>query len=55
MSRALRRRLHEYVLLTRLNRPIGTLLLLWPVLWALWIAAGGMPDPALLADRKSVV
>jgi 4-hydroxybenzoate polyprenyltransferase len=49
MSRALRRRLHEYVLLTRLNRPIGTLLLLWPVLWALWIAAGGMPDPALLA------
>jgi 4-hydroxybenzoate polyprenyltransferase len=49
MSRALRRRLHEYVLLTRLNRPIGTLLLLWPALWALWIAAGGMPDPALLA------
>lgn len=49
MPRALRRRLHEYVLLTRLNRPIGTLLLLWPALWALWIAAGGMPDPALLS------
>lgn len=49
MPRALARRLHEYALLTRLNRPIGTLLLLWPALWALWLAAGGLPDPALLA------
>jgi len=48
MPRALARRLHEYALLTRLNRPIGTLLLLWPALWALWLAAGGLPDPALL-------
>ena len=47
MSPALRRRLHEYALLTRLDRPIGILLLLWPALWALWIAAGGVP-PALL-------
>jgi len=47
--RRLRRRLREYVLLTRLHRPIGTLLLLWPVLWALWIAADGMPDPKILA------
>ena len=39
-----RRRLHEYVLLTRMHRPIGTLLLLWPVLWALWIAGDGIPD-----------
>ena len=38
-----RRRLHEYVLLTRMHRPIGTLLLLWPVLWALWIAATAFP------------
>jgi hypothetical protein len=45
---ALQRRLHEYVLLTRLNRPIGTLLLLWPVLWALWIAAPGFPGTKLL-------
>jgi len=45
---ALRRRLHEYVLLTRLNRPIGILLLLWPVLWALWIAAQGVPPLKLL-------
>jgi 4-hydroxybenzoate polyprenyltransferase len=27
----------------RLERPIGTYLLLWPTLWALWIAASGMP------------
>jgi len=44
----LQRRLHEYVLLTRLNRPIGILLLLWPVLWALWIAAAGFPGMKLL-------
>ena len=35
--------LREYALLMRLDRPIGTLLLLWPTLWALWIAAGGPP------------
>jgi 4-hydroxybenzoate polyprenyltransferase len=34
-----------YAQLMRLHRPIGTLLLLWPTLWALWIAAGG-PPPA---------
>jgi len=32
----------------RLNRPIGILLLLWPVLWALWIAAGGLPSLSVL-------
>ncbi|NBU25755.1 MAG: 4-hydroxybenzoate octaprenyltransferase [Gammaproteobacteria bacterium] len=48
MSPALRRRLHEYALLTRLDRPIGILLLLWPALWALWIAAAGVPSPRLL-------
>ena len=35
--------LREYALLMRLDRPIGTLLLLWPTLWALWIAADGPP------------
>ena len=35
--------------LIRFDRPIGTLLLLWPTLWALWIAAGGIPDFSLLA------
>lgn len=48
MSPALRRRLHEYALLTRLDRPIGILLLLWPALWALWIASGGVPSSRLL-------
>ncbi|NOI93092.1 4-hydroxybenzoate octaprenyltransferase [Vibrio splendidus] len=33
-----------YWQLTRMNRPIGTLLLLWPTLWSLIIAAKGMPD-----------
>ena len=34
--------------LMRLDKPIGTLLLLWPTLWALWIAAQGVPDYDLL-------
>lgn len=33
-----------YWRLTRMDRPIGTLLLLWPTLWSLWIAAKGMPS-----------
>jgi len=35
--------------LMRLDKPIGTLLLLWPTYWALWIAAKGLPDWAVLA------
>ena len=38
-------RLRAYGRLIRLDRPIGTLLLLWPTLWALWIASSGRPDP----------
>ncbi len=34
----------QYYLLMRFDRPIGILLLLWPTLWALWIAAEGVPD-----------
>ncbi|MEN9725710.1 MAG: hypothetical protein RL434_76 [Pseudomonadota bacterium] len=34
--------------LMRLHRPIGILLLLWPTLWALWIAAEGLPEPGVL-------
>jgi len=34
--------------LIRFDKPIGTLLLLWPTLWALWIAAEGVPDLDLL-------
>lgn len=36
-------RLRLYARLTRLHRPIGTLLLLWPTLWALFVAARGWP------------
>lgn len=41
-------RLGLYAKLIRLDKPIGTLLLLWPTLWALWIAAGGVPSGKLL-------
>lgn len=37
-----------FVALTRLNKPIGILLLMWPMLWAFWFAAGGLPDLAPL-------
>lgn len=51
-----RARLREYVLLTRLNKPIGVLLLLWPTLWGLWMAAGGLPPvPVLLVFVAGVV
>ncbi|MHB1587564.1 MAG: 4-hydroxybenzoate octaprenyltransferase [Acidiferrobacteraceae bacterium] len=36
-------RWRDYLRLMRLHRPIGSLLLLWPTLWALWIAASGRP------------
>jgi 4-hydroxybenzoate polyprenyltransferase len=39
-----RQRLVLYARLARLHRPIGILLLLWPMLWALWMAAGGVPN-----------
>jgi 4-hydroxybenzoate polyprenyltransferase len=41
-------RLFQYALLMRLDRPIGIFLLLWPTLWALWIAAEGIPDAPVL-------
>lgn len=40
-------RLRQYALLMRLHRPIGIFLLLWPTLWALWIASDGHPDPLI--------
>lgn len=36
--------LRAYFLLMRLDKPIGTFLLLWPTLWSLWIAGKGQPD-----------
>ena len=38
-------KLRAYAALTRLNKPIGIYLLLWPVLWALWLSSNGRPDP----------
>ena len=37
--------LYHYARLMRLHRPVGIWLLLWPTLWALWLAADGRPDP----------
>lgn len=37
-------RLDAYEKLVRLDKPIGTLLLLWPTLWALWLSSTGTPD-----------
>ena len=42
-------RLPLYASLTRLDKPVGTLLLLWPTLTALWIAADGAPNAMLVA------
>lgn len=41
---AWRERLDLYEKLMRLDKPIGTLLLLWPTFWALWLSADGRPD-----------
>jgi len=46
---SLRERCGHYARLTRLHKPIGTLLLLWPMLWSLWLAAGGLPALDVLA------
>ena len=47
-SYRVQRRIEEYALLARLDRPIGTWLLMWPALWALWIAGSGKPHPEVL-------
>ena len=43
------RRLDAYERLIRLDKPIGTLLLLWPTLWAVWLAADGRPPAGVVA------
>jgi 4-hydroxybenzoate polyprenyltransferase len=40
----LRNKLDAYERLIRLDKPVGFMLLMWPTLWGLWIAAYGMPD-----------
>lgn len=41
--------LHQYWLLARFDKPIGILILLWPALWALWVASSGHPNIHVLA------
>ncbi|MDX5377516.1 MAG: 4-hydroxybenzoate octaprenyltransferase [Halomonas sp.] len=41
-------RVPDFLHLMRLDRPIGTWLLMWPTLWALWVAAAGVPERHLL-------
>jgi len=43
----MRRQLWNYILLMRMDRPIGIWLLMWPTLWALWLAGDGHPDGGL--------
>lgn len=43
MTATLAARITDYGRLMRLERPIGALLLLWPTLWALWLAGSGRP------------
>lgn len=43
-----KQRVDLYEKLMRLDKPVGTLLLLWPTLWGLWLATGGAPDPLLV-------
>ena len=38
----------NFALLCRLDKPIGTFLLLWPAMWALWLASNGSPDTVIL-------
>jgi len=44
VNATIKRRLDAYERLMRLDKPIGALLLLWPALWGLWLAAYGLPD-----------
>jgi 4-hydroxybenzoate polyprenyltransferase len=48
LSHRLARRATEYARLMRLEKPVGTWLLLWPALWALWVAGAGRPEPLVL-------
>ena len=44
LNERLNDRIKQYWLLSRFDRPIGILILLWPALWALWVASNGKPD-----------
>jgi len=48
MMNNLKKQFPHYLQLIRFDRPIGTYLLLWPTLWALWIASDGLPNLKIL-------
>lgn len=48
MMSSLTIRLGHYVKLVRADKPIGALLLLWPMLWALWFVSAGKPSAAVV-------
>lgn len=41
-------KLRQYLILMRADRPIGSFLLLWPALWALWLAGDGQPSASIV-------
>ncbi|MDO8844469.1 4-hydroxybenzoate octaprenyltransferase [Methylicorpusculum sp.] len=47
-SQQIQERAKQYWLLARLDRPIGIYILLWPALWALWLASEGSPNLTIL-------
>ncbi|MBS0345497.1 MAG: 4-hydroxybenzoate octaprenyltransferase [Proteobacteria bacterium] len=49
MSLSFSERMSEYGKLMRIDKPIGILLLLWPTLWALWVAGEGRPSVLVVA------
>ena len=48
ISKSLVEKTPQYMALMRMEKPIGWLLLLWPTLWALWVASDGSPQPQLI-------
>ncbi len=48
LSAFIKDRFIQYWLLARFDKPIGILILLWPALWALWVASAGHPDSLVL-------
>ena len=44
LNERIKDRIKQYWLLSRFDKPIGILILLWPALWALWVASSGKPD-----------
>lgn len=48
MSSNILKRLKNYAELMRLDKPIGTFLLLWPTLWSIWLASEGQPQAKII-------